>query len=189
VGFYLPEQDSALSDKEQKTLLQIARRTLEGHVGGKGIPRTDTVSEKLMEKRGVFVTLQKNGMLRGCIGYIKPIQPLALAVAEMTVSASSRDPRFPPVTPAEIKDVQIEISALSPMKRVFDVNEIKVGQHGLYIVRAENSGLLLPQVATMYAWNGEEFLKQTCLKAGLPSNAWKDKETQVYVFSAQVFSE
>jgi AmmeMemoRadiSam system protein B/AmmeMemoRadiSam system protein A len=189
VGFYLPEQDSALSDKEQKTLLQIARRTLEGHVGGKGIPRTDTVSEKLMEKRGVFVTLQKNGMLRGCIGYIKPIQPLALAVAEMTVSASSRDPRFPPVTPAEIKDVQIEISALSPMKRVFDVSEIKVGQHGLYIVRAENSGLLLPQVATMYAWNGEEFLKQTCLKAGLPSNAWKDKETQVYVFSAQVFSE
>jgi AmmeMemoRadiSam system protein B/AmmeMemoRadiSam system protein A len=189
VGFYLPDQDHVLSEKEQKTLLQIARRTLEGHVGGKGIPRTDTVSEKLMEKRGVFVTLQKNGMLRGCIGYIKPIQPLALAVAEMTVSASSRDPRFQPVTPAEIKDLQIEISALSPMKRVFDVSEIKVGQHGLYIVRGENSGLLLPQVATTYAWNGEEFLKQTCTKAGLPFNAWKDKETQVYVFSAQVFSE
>ena len=189
VGFYLPEQDHVLSEKEQKTLLQIARRTLEGHVGGKGIPRTDAVSEKLMEKRGVFVTLQKNGMLRGCIGYIKPIQPLALAVAEMTVSASSRDPRFPAVTPAEIKDVHIEISALSPMKRVFDVGDIKVGQHGLYIVRGESSGLLLPQVATIYAWNGEEFLKQTCTKAGLPSNAWKDKETQVYVFSAQVFSE
>ncbi len=189
IGFYFPDQNSALSEKEQKTLLQIARTTLEGYVGGKGIPRTDRLSDKLMEKRGVFVTLQKGGMLRGCIGYIKPIQPLALAVAEMTVSASSRDPRFPPVTSGELKDIHIEISALGPMKKIQDVGEIKIGQHGLYIVKGEYSGLLLPQVATTYGWHTEEFLKQTCVKAGLPSNAWKDKETQTYIFSAQIFSE
>ncbi len=189
VGFYVADQQFALSEKEQKILLQIARRTLEGQAISNGVSRMDVVAEKLMEKRGVFVTLQKKGMLRGCIGYVKPVQPLAMAVSEMTIAASSHDPRFPAVDSAELKDIRIEISILSSMKRVRDPAEIKVGQHGLYIAKGENAGLLLPQVATSYSWSREEFLNQTCLKAGLPPGAWKDKDTQIYLFSAQIFSE
>jgi AmmeMemoRadiSam system protein B/AmmeMemoRadiSam system protein A len=189
VGFYVADQQFALSEKEQKILLQIARRTLEGQAISNGVSRMDVVAEKLMEKRGVFVTLLKKGMLRGCIGYVKPVQPLAMAVSEMTIAASSHDPRFPAVDSAELKDIRIEISILSSMKRVRDPAEIKVGQHGLYIAKGENAGLLLPQVATSYSWSREEFLNQTCLKAGLPSSAWKDKDTQIYLFSAQIFSE
>ena len=189
VGFYVADQQFALSEKEQKILLQIARRTLEGQAIGNGVSRMDVVAEKLMEKRGVFVTLQKKGMLRGCIGYVKPVQPLAMAVSEMTIAASSHDPRFPAVDSAELKDIRIEISVLSSMKRVRDPAEVKVGQHGLYIAKGENAGLLLPQVATSNSWSREEFLSQTCVKAGLPSSAWKDKDTQTYLFSAQIFSE
>ncbi|MGD0235037.1 MAG: AmmeMemoRadiSam system protein B [Syntrophorhabdales bacterium] len=189
VGFYAADQQFALSEKEQKILLQIARRTLEGQAISNGVSRMDVVAEKLMEKRGVFVTLLKKGMLRGCIGYVKPVQPLAMAVSEMTIAASSHDPRFPAVDSAELKDIRIEISVLSSMKRVRDPAEIKVGQHGLYIAKGENAGLLLPQVATSYSWSREEFLNQTCLKAGLPPGAWKDKDTQIYLFSAQIFSE
>lgn len=189
VGFYPAEPNIALSEKEQKILLQIARRTLEGQAMGNGIPRIDVVAEKLMEKRGVFVTLQKKAMLRGCIGYVKPVQPLAMAVSEMTIAASSHDPRFPAVDSAELKDIRIEISVLSSMKRVRDTAEIKVGQHGLYITKGDNAGLLLPQVASSTGWNREEFLNQTCIKAGLPPAAWKEKDAQTYVFSAQIFSE
>ena len=189
VGFYVADQQFTLSEKEQKILLQIARRTLEGQAVGNGVSRMDVVAEKLMEKRGAFVTLQKKGMLRGCIGYVKPVQPLAMAVSEMTIAASSHDPRFPVVDSTELKDIRIEISVLSSMKRVRDPAEIKVGQHGLYIAKGENAGLLLPQVATSNSWSREEFLSQTCVKAGLPSGAWKDKDTQTYLFSAQIFSE
>jgi MEMO1 family protein len=189
VGFYVADQQFALSEKEQKILLQIARRTLEGQAVGNGASRMDVVAERLMEKRGVFVTLQKKGALRGCIGYIKAIQPLAMAVSEMTIAASSHDPRFPAVDSGELKDIRIEISVLSAMKRVRDPAEIKVGQHGLYVAKGENAGLLLPQVATSYGWSKEEFLNQTCLKAGMPPGAWKDKDTQTYLFSAQIFAE
>ncbi len=189
VGFYVADQQFALNEKEQKILLQIARRTLEGQAMGNGGSRVDVVAEKLMEKRGVFVTLEKKGMLRGCIGYLKPVQPLAMAVSEMTIAASSHDPRFPAVDLSELKDIRIEISVLSPMKRVRDAAEVKIGQHGLYITKGENAGLLLPQVATSNSWGREEFLNQTCVKAGLPSSAWKEKDTQIYLFSAQIFSE
>ena len=189
VGFYVADQQFALSEKEQKILLQIARRTLEGQAVGNGVSRMDVVAERLMEKRGVFVTLQKKGMLRGCIGYIKAVQPLAMAVSEMTIAASTHDPRFPAVDSAEVKDIRIEISVLSSMKRVRDPAEIKVGQHGLYIAKGDNAGLLLPQVATSYGWSREEFLNQACLKAGLSPGAWKDKDTQTYLFAAQIFAE
>ncbi len=189
VGFYVADQQVALSDKEQKILLQIARRTLVGQAVGNGVSRLDVVAEKLMEKRGVFVTLQKKGALRGCIGYIKPVQPLAMAVSEMTIAASSHDPRFPAVDSTELKDIRIEIAVLSPMKRVRDLAEVKVGQHGLYITKGENAGLLLPQLATSNSWGRDEFLSQTCIRAGLPATAWKDKETQTYLFSTQVFTE
>jgi MEMO1 family protein len=189
VGFYVADQQFSLTEKEQKILLQIARRTLEGQAVGNGVSRMDVAAERLMEKRGVFVTLQKKGTLRGCIGYVKAVQPLAMGVSEMTIAASSHDPRFPTVESAELKDIRIEISVLSSMKRVRDPAEIKVGQHGLYVTKGENTGLLLPQVATAYGWNREEFLNQTCLKAGLPLSAWKDRDAQTYLFSAQVFAE
>ncbi len=145
--------------------------------------------KRLLEKRGAFVTLTKKGNLRGCIGYIVPMLPLYKAVADMTVAASTRDMRFPPVTKEELKDIHIEVSVLSPLKLINNISEIEVGKHGLYINRGDYTGLLLPQVATQYLWNREEFLRQTCLKAGLPPNAWKEKGTQIYTFSAQIFSE
>jgi len=189
VAFSHSERNTGLNKKAQKTLLAIARKTLEETVAKGNIAPTETKDKALLEKRGVFVTLTKNGRLRGCIGYIVPVMPLYRAVPDMTVAAASRDPRFPPVTKEELKEIHIEISVLSPLKNIDDPQEIEIGRHGLFIVRGNNQGLLLPQVATEYMWNREEFLKQACLKAGLPPGAWREKETKIYSFSAQIFSE
>src|SRR5664280_1115688 len=147
----------------------------------KDIPKFTVDSETLKEKRGAFVTLKKRGHLRGCIGYIKAVKPLWEAVQEMAVAAAFHDPRFPSLKSDEIRDLSYEISVLSPLKRIKDINEIEVGKHGLYIVRGYNSGLLLPQVALEYEWDRESFLKETCYKAGLPPQAWMDKETEIYI--------
>ncbi|OPY79518.1 MAG: hypothetical protein A4E64_00414 [Syntrophorhabdus sp. PtaU1.Bin058] len=189
VAFSLSEKGAGLSKKEQKALLAIARKTLEEAVTKGNITPVDTKDRALLEKRGVFVTLTRNGRLRGCIGYIIPVMPLYKAVSDMAVAAAIRDPRFRPVTKEELKEIHIEISVLSPLKNIDDPQEIEIGKHGLFIVRGDNQGLLLPQVATEYMWNREEFLKQTCLKAGLPPEAWREKGTKIYSFSAQIFSE
>lgn len=178
-----------LSGAEKKKLLAISRKTLEEHVSARTVTDTPVSEQRLLERRGAFVTLNIKGQLRGCIGYIKPVVPLYKAVMEMTVAASSKDMRFRPVTMGELKDITIEISVLTPLKLINSVNEIQVGTHGLYIVHGFNSGLLLPQVATHYHWGREEFLRHTCSKAGLPADAWKDKEARIYIFSAQIFSE
>jgi uncharacterized protein (TIGR00296 family) len=107
----------------------------------------------------------------------------------MAIEAAVGDPRFPPVTSDELKDIKIDISALSPLEAIKDVNKIEVGKHGIIIRRGFYSGLLLPQVATEYGWDRETFLAHTCQKAGLPPNAWKDKTTEIQIFSAEVFSE
>jgi AmmeMemoRadiSam system protein A len=187
--FSLPHVDQGLSKKEQGILLKIARKTLVEYVKNGNIPKVDVKESMLLEKRGAFVTLTKKSALRGCIGYIQPLAPLYKAVSDMAIAASTRDPRFPPVSQEELKDIHIEISVLSPLKLITDTNEIEVGKHGLYMTRGNNTGLLLPQVATDHGWNREEFLKQTCVKAGLPDQAWKDTGTQIYTFSAQIFSE
>jgi hypothetical protein len=189
VAFTLSEKSGLLNSNEQKTLLAIARKTLEEYVSTRNIPQPEVKEKRLLEKRGVFVTLTKKGDLRGCIGYIMPLAPLHKAVVDMTIAASSRDPRFYPVSKEELKDIHIEISVLTPLKLISDIKDIEVGKHGLYIVKGNYSGLLLPQVATSYKWNREEFLKQTCLKAGLPSDTWKEKDVMIYTFSAQIFSE
>lgn len=190
IAFMYPDKsDSALSKQEQNTLLTIARKTLDEYISKGNIPQFDIKAGTLLEKRGVFVTLTKHHDLRGCIGYIVPVAPLYKAVIEMTVSASTRDPRFPPVSKGELKDINIEISALTPLKLIDDPGSIEVGKHGLYITKGNYSGLLLPQVATEHKWNREEFLRQTCTKAGLPQNAWKDKGTNIYTFMAQIFHE
>lgn len=189
VAFSYPDEAYLLNEHEQKTLLAIARKTLEEYILRGSVPQYDMKEQRLLQKRGAFVTLTKQGNLRGCIGYTAPILPLHKVISEMAVAASSRDSRFPPVSKDELKDIHIEISVLSPLKPVKSVEEIEVGKHGLVISRGSYSGLLLPQVPTEYKWNRTQFLQQTCRKAGLPVTAWKEKDTQIQCFTAQVFSE
>jgi AmmeMemoRadiSam system protein A len=137
---------------------------------------------------GAFVTLQEKGELRGCIGHMWSNEELYRLVQQMAVAAATEDPRFEPVQQEELADIDIEISVLSPMQLVKDVSEIQVGRDGLYIVAGPYAGVLLPQVATEWGWDRDEFLREVCLKAGLPSDAWK-KGATLYRFSAQVFGE
>ena len=179
--------DLGLNEQEKKTLHQIAKTVIENKARGKAVPEFKVDSPILKENRGAFVTIQKKGQLRGCIGYIEGRGPLYQTVEEMAEAAAFRDPRFTPVTEKELADLNIEISVLTPLKKITDVNEIEVGKHGIYIKKGWYSGLLLPQVATEYGWDRQTFLEHTCNKAGLPSNAWKDKSTEIYIFSADIF--
>lgn len=183
------EQLWDLTNEEKKKLLEIARTTLVEYITNRKIPDFEVPSGKLTEKGAAFVTLKSKGELRGCIGHVVAQKPLYLCVRDMTIAASTEDPRFPPVTPAELSNISIEISVLTPMQKVKDVSEIEVGRDGLVIKRGFYSGLLLPQVPVEYGWDRETFLKQTCLKAGLPTNAWKDPATEIYKFQAVVFGE
>jgi AmmeMemoRadiSam system protein B/AmmeMemoRadiSam system protein A len=179
--------DLGLSEEEKKTLHEIAHTVIWNKASGKKVPEFNITSERLKEFRGAFVTINKKGSLRGCIGQIKGVKPLYKSVEEMAEAAAFQDPRFPPVTKKELKDLEIEISVLTPFEQITDVNKIEVGKHGLYIERGFYSGLLLPQVATEYGWDSKTFLDHTCRKAGLPTDAWKDKETRIYIFSADIF--
>lgn len=178
-----------LNKEERQQLLSIARKSIEEYLSKGRIPSFTISSPTLKEKRGAFVTLKKAGMLRGCIGLIYPIKPLYQTVAEMAVAAAVDDPRFPPLSLEELSLVEIEISVLSPLEKVQSIEEIQVGEHGLYIRNGPFAGLLLPQVATEYNWDRETFLQHTCLKAGLPPSAWKDEDTEIYKFTAEVFAE
>ncbi len=177
----------SLTDEEKEELLTVARKTINKYVRNSNIPEFNVKSEKLKEKSGVFVTLKKKGALRGCIGFVVAEEPLYLAVRDMAISAATRDPRFPPLRPSEIDEIDIEISVLTPFRRVEDVDEIEVGRDGLMIRKDFMSGLLLPQVPVEQGWDRKTFLEHTCYKAGLPSNAWKDAE--IWKFQALVFSE
>ena len=189
-GINTKESDTInLTVQEKKELLRIARITIENHVSGKKIPEFTPLTDRLKEKYGVFVTLKKNGELRGCIGYIQGIEPLYHAVSNMAIAASTEDPRFPKVTPNELKFITIEITVMTPLKKINDIKEIQVGKHGLVIKQGYNQGLLLPQVATEQGWDRESFLKHTCWKAGLQENAWKEKDTEIYIFSGTIFKE
>ena len=182
-------QEPLLSQEEKRKLLKIARRTLGAVLAKKAPPRFEPVEPNLNDRRGVFVTLKEQGRLRGCIGYILPVKPLFLSVQETAFQAACHDSRFSPVRADELKELTIEISALSRLRRVGDVAEIKIGSDGLYIINGEKGGLLLPQVAVEQGWDRNEFLKEVCLKAGLPEEAWQDKASTLYRFTADVFSE
>lgn len=179
--------DLGLSEEERKMLHHIAKAVIENKAKGKPVPEFKIDSPVLKENRGAFVSLHKRGQLRGCIGYIEGRGPLHQTIEEMAEAAAFRDPRFPPVTEKELAELDIEISVLTPLKKISDINEIEVGKHGIYIKKGWYSGLLLPQVATEYGWDRKTFLEHTCQKAGLPSNAWKEKDTEIYIFSADVF--
>jgi AmmeMemoRadiSam system protein A len=147
-------------------------------------------SEALNQQRGAFVTLhEKNGALRGCVGYTSAIKPLCITVRDTATLAAMRDTRFTPVSVAELANLDYEISVLSPLRRVAEVEQIRIGEHGLLIKNGNREGLLLPQVPVEQDWNLLTFLEQTCAKARLPQECWKDESTDIFSFTAVVFGE
>jgi AmmeMemoRadiSam system protein A len=180
--------DLGLSDAEKDELLRIARTVIEKKAKGEQIPSFEPTSEKLKENTGAFVSLYKRDMLRGCIGNLEGKGNLAKTVRHAAESAAFGDPRFRSLEADELPYVSIEISVLTPLKKVEDPSEIQVGPHGILIEKGPNSGLLLPQVATERNWDRVTFLEETCRKAGLSRGAWKDKDTIIYIFSADVFA-
>ncbi|MFC1703973.1 AmmeMemoRadiSam system protein B [Candidatus Omnitrophota bacterium] len=181
--------EEMFSLQQKKQLLKIARDSLETYIREKKRIKPQTQDKALMQESGAFVTLEKKGQLRGCIGRVVGDTPLYQVVADYAVEAGVNDPRFPAVKEAELKDIKLEISVMTPLEKIDDVSVIEVGKHGIVMRQGFNSGLLLPQVATEYGWNRETFLQHTCQKAGLPMDCWKDKSTQIFIFSAEVFSE
>ena len=179
-----------LNEKQKKRLLEIARKTIDEYVtSSKKLDFKETDS-LLLKNMGAFVTIHSQGRLRGCIGNIIGQGPLYLTVRDMAIEAATGDPRFPPVSCDELKDIDIEISVLTEPKKVEDVQEIKMGTHGVIVKRGFANGVFLPQVATETGWTREEFLSNLCShKAGLDPFAWKDKNTQILSFTAQVFGE
>jgi len=177
-----------LNPGEQQILLRTAREAITVELERRE-PRFPQPTEALREKCGAFVTLHKRGTLRGCIGFIVADKPLFETVVEAARCSAFADPRFPALTGAELKQIDIEISVLSPLRRIESVEEIQVGVHGIVMRSGMQSGLLLPQVATEYGWDRGTFLAHTCRKAGLPGDCWKSPDTQIEVFSAQVFGE
>ncbi len=177
-----------LQKEEKKYLLDIAFLTIESRLRGREMPAPLNLPVALAEKRGAFVTWKKKGKLRGCIGYIEARKPLCQAVAELALTSAFGDSRFRPVKADELADLSVEISVLTPLREVRDVNEIIIGTHGLYLERGLKSGLLLPQVAAEHEWDRHTFLSETCRKAGLDAEAWRDPETTIFSFTAEVFN-
>ncbi len=191
-----------LSEEKGEFLLKLARKSINSYIKDKKIisPPQKT-PESLKETMGAFVTLNKKGIdrgkgeLRGCIGYCEAIKPLVNAVIEVAISAATSDPRFPPVKESEMSEIGLEISVLSKPKLVEVGNpkdylkKIKVGVDGLIVEKNFYKGLLLPQVPVEWNWDEEEFLCNTCMKAGLPSDCWYDADTQIFNFQAQIFHE
>jgi AmmeMemoRadiSam system protein B/AmmeMemoRadiSam system protein A len=178
-----------LTREDKIFLLTLARQVIEAECAGKRFKSPVPPSLILKEPRGAFVTLHEDGQLRGCIGYIEAVKPLATTIEEMAKAAAFSDWRFSPVRAEEVPRLELEISVLSPITEVTDPSTIVVGKHGLIITRGMNRGLLLPQVPTEWKWDRETFLAQTCVKAGLAQDAWKNKGTKIECFTADVFSE
>ena len=179
-----------LNAAQEKELLRIARQTVESYVKSGQAPDIRVSDPILKEDRGVFVTLKKQGELRGCIGTILPKEPLYLAVRNMAVESATQDPRFSPVRPYELDHLKVEISVLSLPQRIQNSDQIEMGRDGVIVKKDGHSGVFLPKVATETGWAKEEFLNELCSqKAGLPSDCWKDPATELYTFTAQEFGE
>ena len=176
------------SEDERNDLLQIARKSIESALKGQSLRDPVPHSQALHDPRGVFVTLRIEGELRGCIGYVEPQLPLAAAVLEVARKAAFEDPRFSHLTEPEFSQVEIEISVLSPLERVSDIEDIQVGKHGLVIDAGFARGLLLPQVPTAHEWDREQFLRHTAIKAGLPPEAWQKSGVRLFTFTTETFS-
>ena len=179
---------SQLPDEDRAALLRLARRAITSAVAAGRLEAAGPLSPALLEPSGVFVSLHCRGRLRGCIGQVEPAEPLGPAVMRCAIAAALEDPRFDPVTPLELPEIEIELSLLSPLQ-VIAPEQLEVGRHGLVVSRGEWRGLLLPQVASERGWSQERFLEETCRKAGLEPEAWKDPATRIEGFTAEVFSE
>ena len=184
------QEDRLLSDEERKALLKLARETVETYVKTGEVPGFNNAMPALEQPLGAFVTIKKRGQLRGCIGRFEPDMPLHRVVMEMAIAAATQDARFPPVSEAELDQLEYEVSVLSPLRRVQSWREIQYGKHGVQVSRGMRRGVFLPQVATETGWSFEKFMDNLCAgKAGLPRDAWKDPATQLQVFTAEVFHE
>ncbi|MBU2034999.1 MAG: AmmeMemoRadiSam system protein B [Candidatus Omnitrophica bacterium] len=184
------EDAEMFSLKQKKKLLELARSSVETYLKtGRRLEVYETDPE-LLKPMGAFVTLSQKGELRGCIGNLIGSQPIYLTIRDMAVEAAVSDPRFLPVKLVDLAKIEIEISALSAMERVDTADKIILGKHGVLIKQGYRSGVFLPQVATETGWSKEEFLSNLCShKAGLPDDAWKKKGVELYIFTAEVFSE
>lgn len=180
--------EKKLSSEERQRLLEIARNAIVSCIESGTVSQCEEKQLRLQEKRGCFVCVKINGKLRGCIGNFTADKPLHQMIQEMAVSAATRDPRFYPMRKEDLADFDVEISVLTPLKKISDVDEIQVGTHGIYIEKNFSRGVLLPQVAVEYGWDRKTFLDQTSIKAGLQPDAWKDG-ADIYIFSAEVFNE
>jgi hypothetical protein len=181
--------EKELNANEQTALLDIARKAIETCVRT-GKKYVEPREEKTLNRRnGCFVSIKQGGQLRGCIGNFQSELPLFREVAEMAVASASKDPRFYPMKEEDLQNFNLEISVLSPLRKVDGIEEIEVGKHGIYLERGYYRGVLLPQVAAEYGWDRETFLRQTCLKAGLPTDAWQADDIEIYIFSAQIFGD
>jgi AmmeMemoRadiSam system protein A len=181
-----------MTDEKKKTLLKIARDSVKAAVSGQNPQTPQSNDPQLNAQCGCFVTLKNKDQLRGCIGQFISDKPLIELVSDMAVAASTGDPRFMAdrITPKEVNDLDIEISVLSPLKKTADPLSLRLGIDGVYIKRGYASGCFLPQVANETGWNKEEFLSYCCAhKAGLKPDAWKDKNTEVYLFTAEIIEE
>jgi AmmeMemoRadiSam system protein A len=181
---------SRLSSDECRALLNLARRAISSAVIEKRILDLDFPScpSVFTEPAGAFVTLHRNGQLRGCVGQVESPDPLAETVARAAINAALHDSRFPAVEASEVSSLEIEISVLGRPEPITP-EEILLGRHGLLIVKGEHRGLLLPQVASERRWSSQRFLEETCVKADLPRDAWREPSTRIFAFAAEVFSD
>ena len=179
-----------LNSKQKQILLKVARETMGTYIKTDKAPTFKIEDKLLNEKYGAFVTLHKKGQLRGCIGNIIGTMPLWETVRNMAIESATGDPRFPIVREDELEQIDIEISVLIHPKRIKNIEEFHLGEHGVIIKRGFNQGVFLPQVAQETGWSKEEFLSFLCShKAGLSPDAWKDNDTEIRIFSAQVFKD
>lgn len=183
-----------LTLEEGRLAVRLARGALTGYIEKRKITQPQGLPAVFEEKRGVFVTLHEDGDLRGCIGYPQPIMPLGRAIVDSAINAGCRDPRFPSVRPAELGRIEMEVTILTSPEAYTEPREklpelVVIGRDGLIVTRGPFSGLLLPQVAPEWGFDSQEFLSQTCVKAGLPPESWRDEETEVSHFQAQIFAE
>ncbi len=179
-----------LNDRQKKRLLEIARTTISNYLKNGKKPDLHEDDPDLNRGLGAFVTLHKKGELRGCIGNLTGNKPLYLTIRDMAVESATQDPRFSPLTLSELGEVNIEISVLSPLKKETNPDNIRMGIDGVIIRKGFRSGVFLPQVATETGWSRDEFMSNLCMhKAGLPADAWKNKDTDIFTFTAEVFKE
>lgn len=176
-----------LSRKSRERLLEIAREAIFLRLQRGSVPPFTVVEPELHTPAGAFVSLHLEGQLRGCIGTLHGERPLHETVVDMAIEAATNDPRFPALSSKDLARTDIEVSVLTPFSPITPT-EIVPGRHGLYVVRGPRRGVLLPQVATQYSWSRDKLLAEICRKAGVPDDAWKDKETRLFAFEAEVFS-